>query len=44
MSEYNCKGCGKVILDPGDDPIYLVRDDEYWCSQECLDKHVIETM
>jgi hypothetical protein len=41
MRQYKarCKGCGKIVKDPEDDPIYLVRDDEYWCSQECIDGH-----
>ncbi len=39
-----CKQCGKKIKDPADDPvndladglIYIVRTDEYFCSQKCL--------
>ena len=43
-----CKGCGKRLRDPADNPIYVVRsvekpvnkkvdNGEYWCSQACMD-------
>ena len=43
-----CKGCGKRLRDPADNPIYVVRsvekptnkktdEGEYWCSQACMD-------
>ena len=46
----NCKGCGKRLRDPLDNPIYVVRsvekpinqlqdNGEYWCRQACMDKH-----
>ena len=35
----HCKGCGKRLRDPEDNPIYLVRDNEYWCSQPCMNRN-----
>jgi len=32
-----CKGCRKKLRDPLDNPIYLPDEDEYWCSQRCMD-------
>ena len=43
-----CKGCGRRLSDPADNPIYVVRsvvkpvnqlvdNGEYWCSQKCMD-------
>ena len=45
-----CRGCGKRLRDPADNPIYVVRsvekpinqkvdNGEYWCSQKCFDKN-----
>ena len=45
-----CKGCGKRLRDPADNPIYVVRsvekpinqkvdNGEYWCSQACMDRN-----
>ena len=45
-----CKGCGKRLRDPLDNPIYVVwsvekpvnkktDEGEYWCSQSCMDKN-----
>ena len=31
-----CKGCGRRIKDPADNPIYISQLDEYWHSQKCL--------
>ena len=33
-----CIGCGKVLVDPLDECIYIVATDEYACRQECIDK------
>jgi len=43
MEQYRakCHTCKKVLKDPnpdGEDPIYVVATDEYYCNQECLDK------
>jgi len=37
-----CKQCGKKLKDPADEPIYVVRTDEYFCNQECLTKNAQE--
>ena len=45
-----CRGCGKRLRDPADNPIYVVRsvekptnkktdEGEYFCSQKCMDKN-----
>ena len=34
-----CKGCRKKLRDPLDNLIYLPDEDEYWCSQKCMDKN-----
>jgi len=45
-----CRGCGKRLRDPADNPIYVVRsvgkpinqktdEGEYWCSQKCMDRN-----
>ena len=47
---FNCRGCGKRLRDPADNPIYVVRSvekpsnkkedsGEYWCSQACMNRH-----
>jgi len=33
-----CIGCGRVLVDPLDECIYIVATDEYACSQKCIDK------
>ena len=45
-----CRGCGKRIKDPVDNPIYVVRsvekpvnkkkdEGEYYCNQACMDRN-----
>ena len=34
-----CRQCGKTVKDPDDEPIYVVRTDEYFCNQKCLTKN-----
>jgi hypothetical protein len=34
-----CHHCKKGLIDPDDDPLYVVPDDKYYCNQECYDKH-----
>lgn len=43
MKQYKvkCRTCGKVLKDPnpdGNDPIYDVANDVYYCNEDCKDK------
>jgi len=33
-----CIGCGRILVDPLDECIYIVATDEYACNQACIDR------